>query len=928
MKPKNSTVFLYLRVALAGTLVLAAVALAVTATKPSVPSRQPNHLAYTPKKVDVDFFEKGRNAHAIIGAENNPASSPEVEAYLRRAFPASEISGDSTLAAQQGWASLNAGAHSSGSWQLIGPSKPTYPQVLTPFLFDGAQYIAGGRVTAISIASTCNPGNCPIYIAAAGGGIWKAPDARAGQPQWQFISGAFGINAIGSMLLDRSDPTSNTLYVGTGEPNASVDSEAGVGVYKTTDGGKTWVLVPGTGIFFQRAIGQMDFDKDHKLLVPIASSVRGINSEDSGPLSSGATGHPLPTRGLYRCDGTTCTLLRPTFIRGSTTVKTDPTHSGVIYVNAFAEGIWRSSDNGATWTQIKAPLSAALSTDRAEFDVTALPNGNTRMYAGIGNSSSSAANLARFFRTDDASGAAVFTDLTTSQVQGYCGLGPGAQCWYDNVIYTPSGNPDVVYVGGSFSYPQLHGPSNGRAWLLSTDGGANWTDLTQDGDPNHADAIHPDQHAITTFPGKPFQFVTGSDGGVVMSDGSFANVSAKCSSRGLGASDLALCQQLLSRVPHQLINQNNFFSTLQFQSLSISSQRPKNLLQGGTQDNGTFQYNGSSVVWPQIIYGDGGQSGFMVTNDSVRFNTFSGQFHDGNFQKGDPTKWVILSAPIASSPEGSYFYPPIIADPSPAAAATIFQGSFSVWRTQDWGGNQAFLEANCPEFTTSAFQPGCGDFVPLGGTADGSETESGDLTGSFYGGFDARAFGAVSSLARTAQNTNTLWAATGAGRLFVSDNADTAAALSVVWNRVDSTGGVFAPNSPTRAINAVTVDPANAGHVWVAYSGYNNNGVVPTGPPGHVFDVMRTGTSSATFTDISYNLPDFPITDIKRDDLTGDLYAASDFGVMKLPFGTTTWAVAGTGLPMVECPGLTINSTARVLYVATHGRSAWQLNLP
>ncbi len=121
-----------------------------------------------------------------------------------------------------------------------------------------------------------------------------------------------------------------------------------------------------------------------------------------------------------------------------------------------------------------------------------------------------------------------------------------------------------------------------------------------------------------------------------------------------------------------------------------------------------------SVVWPQEIYGDGGQSGFNVANDALRFNTFTGQANDANFRDGDPTKWVIISAPIFTSPEGSFFYPPIIADPNPAKAGSIFQGSFSVWRTQDWGGNQAYLEANCPEFTTFAGQAGCGDFVPIG----------------------------------------------------------------------------------------------------------------------------------------------------------------------------------------------------------------------
>jgi hypothetical protein len=310
----------------------------------------------------------------------------------------------------------------------------------------------------------------------------------------------------------------------------------------------------------------------------------------------------------------------------------------------------------------------------------------------------------------------------------------------------------------------------------------------------------------------------------------------------------------------------------------------------------------------------------MVTNDKTRFNTFSGQAHDANFRDGDPTKWVIISAPILSSADASYFYPPIIADPNAAAAGTIYEGSQHVWRTQDWGGNQAYLEANCPEFTTSATQPGCGDFMALGGPVTGSGSDAGDLTGNFYG-VDARRGGAVASVARTPQNTSTLWAATGGARLFVSDNADIANPLSVVWNRLDNS----AANSPTRAINAVYVDPTNAAHTYVVYSGYNAN---TPAQPGHVFNVVRTGPTTATFTDISFNLPDFPVTDITRDEVTGDLYAASDFGVMKLPFGTTLWVTAGTGLPMVECPGLTINSAARVLYVATHGRSGWTMQLP
>jgi hypothetical protein len=367
-------------------------------------------------------------------------------------------------------------------------------------------------------------------------------------------------------------------------------------------------------------------------------------------------------------------------------------------------------------------------------------------------------------------------------------------------------------------------------------------------------------------------------------------------------------------VPHQLANNvNRGFSTLQFQSLSVSQQFPRNIVQGGTQDNGTWQNSRQTSTWNQIIYGDGGQSGFSSTDDALRFNTFTGQANDANFHNGDPTKWVIISAPILSSPEASLFYPPVIADPNPANGGTIFQGSFSVWRTQDWGGNQAFLEANCPEFTTSATQPGCGDFVQIGGAP------TTDLTSSAWG---SRAGNAVSALRRRSTNTGTLWAATGTGRVFISDNSD-AAAGSVVWHRVDP--NPVATLNPNRFITGIAVDPGNAHHAWIAYSGYNFN--TPS-QPGHVFEVTWSGTGAATFLDVSHDLPDLPITDVAFDDVTGDLYASTDFGVMRLPSGSSTWSVAGTGLPMVEVPGLTIVPEQRLLYAATHGRSAWSLKLP
>src|SRR5205823_5703656 len=219
-----------------------------------------------------------------------------------------------------------------------------------------------------------------------------------------------------------------------------------------------------------------------------------------------------------------------------------------------------------------------------------------------------------------------------------------------------------------------------------------------------------------------------------------------------------------------------------------------------------------------------------------RFNTFTGQANDANYRGGDPDKWVIISAPILSSPEGAFFYPPIIADPNPAWAGSIFQGSFSVWRTQDWGGDQAYLEANCQEFTESAVKPGCGDFVIIG---DG--VPSTQLNSAAWG---TRTGGAVAWITRAPQNGGSMWAATSTGRVFITDDAN-APAATVHWVRLDTA----AANSPNRAISQIYVDPANANHAWISYNGYNIN---TPATPGHVFEVTRTG-NTATWVDRSNN---------------------------------------------------------------------------
>src|SRR5437867_2330394 len=905
--------FSLVRITSASVLLTAAAAMAFVAAKPSGPLWAKSGSKNAVNKFNQNRVQLFRNKLAMPGPEREggPTAGAQ-EAYANRAYPAPYVPFTLTRNAHRAWADVMArapgkGINVLGGWTLAGPSIANFPDVLT---FSGTAYTTSGRITALAVDPACSTRRCRVWAAAAGGGVWRTDNALSGSGlTWTFVSGSFATNAIGTLTFDAAN---NTLYAGTGEPNSSGDSEAGFGIYKSTDAGNTWThlaantSVPaGAGVDCTCAIGFGGFR---------------IAPAYSGPAFDG---------------------------RSISSIVVDPGNTNILYVSSDRGVRGISSETGGTAsTQMKNARNVTLNTDRASFAVTPIAGGFTRMYVGVGNSSQTTANRARLYRTNDAVTAtdASFTDLTAvqeasaapNQTLNYCGdpaIG-GAQCWYDNVVYSPPGKPDVVYLGGAFSYATYGGRNNGRAFLRSTNAGLTFTDMTWDATTNPTppgtccqpnpiapNGMHPDSHAIVEMPGTD-SAIFGSDGGLVRSSGVFSDISSQCTARGLTGTNLATCQQLLSAVPTFLYNLNKGLSTLQFQSLSVAADNPKHL-QGGTQDNGTFETTGSAVAWPQIIYGDGGQSGFNAGNSALRFNSFTSNFHDVNFQNGDPVKWVIASGPIVASGESALFYSPIIADP--VSAGTIFQGSLSVWRTQDWAGNQAFLEANCPEFTTSGANPACGDFVPIGPAGATRLTVSaGDYRGTTRACSGANCN--VAAVARASSDTATLWAATTTGRVFISKNADDATAGNVTYTRLDS----LDPNSPGRFISGIFVDPADPNHAWISYSSYSS--LTPT-TPGHVFSVTyNQGAGTATWTNLDGSgagaFPDFPATGVAFDSVTGDLYASNDWGVLRLANGSTSWVAAGTGLPNVEVVGLTIVPSARKLYAATHGRSAWLLTLP
>jgi hypothetical protein len=867
-------------------------------------------------------------------------------AFQERAYPDTTISMAEMNGAREAFADVAGvpyrAGEGDGRWDTIGPSRALYPrsEFLTSFLYVPNTYVAGGRTTDIAISDKCSRGRCEAYITPAGGGVWSTKNVFARDVDWEYLGGPLGINAAGSVTIDPNDKSGNTVYVGTGEANiCGSGCVAGTGLYKSTNSGRTWKLL-GKTEFQGKGIGEILVKPGDSKTLYVASTtaLRGMSSV----CCTGVT-RPVPgiaKWGLYKStDGganwsfihngaattASCTGDLTEFNNGSVcsprgvrSIELDPSNSNTIYASSYARGVWRSNDAGATWVQIKPSLNAASIQTRAAISVNKLASGATRMYVYEGNVGTP---YSRLFRSDNvATGVPVFTDLTSPD-PALPGFGTynicGAQCWYDMFVYSPKGHPDMVYAGGSYSYGE--NIANKRGVVLSTDAGVSSTDMTFDGtDMLHPNGLHPDQHDIAVNPNDPFQFVETNDGGVMRSNGDFVNRSSWCDdpNRGLNPVQKMRCQQMLSRIPERLTGLNEGLNTLQFQSLSISPHNNR-IRQGGTQDNGTWQTNGSRVTWENTIIGDGGQSGFDVAIPAFRFHNYTNATPEVNFNNGNIADWIWVADPVA---HGGEFYAPVISDP--AVSKSMFAGtSRTAYRTKTAGlGTMTMEEAQLRCNTWRGdFTVQCGDWAELGPVR---------LTSAAWGD---RAAGNVAAIERTPDDTGTAWAATTTGRVFVTKNVDAPGetvgtggnpirvATNVLWRRIDQA------TTPNRVITSIHIDENNGNRAWISYSGYNVN--TPT-TPGHVFEVVyNPATGTATWTNMDQNLADLPITDLVRDDKTGDLFAASDFGVLRLAAGSTTWRLAARGMPNVEVAGLTVLSNKRELYAASHGLSAWLLDL-
>ena len=281
----------------------------------------------------------------------------------------------------------------TGTWTAIGPAPITNGQR------PGSGPVSG-RLTGIAAHPT-DPNT--IYVAAAGGGVWKTTD---GGTTWNPLTDSQSTLSMGAIAIAPSNPL--VLYTGTGEANFSVDSDFGRGVLVSTDGGATWTLRTAGGLFDGEQISEIAIDPTNSNIayVAVASGFEGGNS------------------GVWKTTdgGVTWTNTSPSDLRGNfwTSVRIDPTSPSTLYAaqsniqgpfGALSEGaVYKTTNGGMSWTR----LTNAPSGVGAGRIVVAVSRTNPQVIyvsaAASPRSGTLFGSLYKFERSDD--GGATFTDLT------------------------------------------------------------------------------------------------------------------------------------------------------------------------------------------------------------------------------------------------------------------------------------------------------------------------------------------------------------------------------------------------------------------------------------------------------------------------------------------------------------------------------------
>ncbi|MCX5762918.1 MAG: hypothetical protein NTW72_15690 [Gemmatimonadetes bacterium] len=721
-----------------------------------------------------------------------------------------------------------------------------------------------------------------FYVSSAGGGMFKTTNAGT---TYRAVFENEHVSSGGMIGIAPSD--TNTVYYGTGEPNSRNSMSPGAGMYKTANGGRTWEFI---GLKETQHIGRVVVDPSNKDIVYVAAL--------------GAAWATNKERGLYKTvDGGKTWQLKK-FINDSTgfvDVALDPRDSKVVWAASYqrlrgpyfqysggkGSGLWKSTDAGETWTEVKG--GGIPETTKGRIGIAIALSNPDVMYLMM--EADTAANLKKdatvkaqkspsgLYRSAD--GGRTWTKTNDENVRPF---------YYSQVRVAPN-NPDRVFWS---STPVKYSNDGGKTAGNATVG------------------IHVDHHAMWIDPKDPSHIVVGNDGGVSQTWDNGGNWD--------GTNQLPIGQ---------------------YYNVSFDNAIPYNVC-GGAQDNGSwcgpsrrkqgmitnsmwFTYNGGDgfvsaqdPTNPDIIYGEsqGGNIGRYKVSTGERTALVKPAWRPRYMQWEDS---ILVDRPDTTKPmtkeqakrqaalhaaqkkdsietdiRWNWNTPFFI---SPHNPSVLYFGANRVLKSTKQGDEMFFVSPDLSYADTMKIRVSTKTTGGITIDATGAET-----------------FGTVVSLNESPLRPGILYAGTDDGRLWSSWN-DGGSWTEHTANVKSVPAGTYVSRIEPSHFDSLTF--------YVTYDNHRRGDLAPY--------VVMTKDGGKTFASITSNLPtggpDYAY--VVREDLKNAnlLFVGTEVGAYVSSNKGQSWQKFMTGLPTVPVMDLAIHPRDGELIAATHGRSFWIVDI-
>ncbi len=762
--------------------------------------------------------------------------------------------------------------------------------------------IMSGRVSDIAV----DPADAThFYVGYASGGLWETKDNGI---TFQPLFDDQAVMTIGAIDVNWAK---KTIYVGTGEVNSSRSSYAGNGVYRSTDGGRSWQ--------------HMGLDETHHIGQVI------VDQKDPSTVWVAALGHLYgtnPERGVYKTTNGGETWTKTLFVddkTGAVDLIRDPRNPNELFAATWerqrwawdfkesgpGSGVWHSTDGGSNWSRISNTNAGFPTGDgggRIGLAVSYDTKGKRHLYAAIDNYFRKTAE--ELDKEDDDSltknklrkmDKAAFADLKEYQVEDFLrSNGFDRSLNAKNVKAKVAANKVttaqlVEYLEDANSllfetpvkgFELYHSTSDGKKWARthddylptiyntygyyfgtisvhpedpstiyamgvpiakSTDGGKTWGGA-------NGDNVHADHHHMWINPNRPDHLINGNDGGVNISYDGGKNW-IKCNAPPLG----------------------------QFYDVAVDNHPDGYRVYGGLQDNGTWRGPGdyeASPGWTQrgeypykaLFGGDGMQ----VQVDPRDNETVYVGFQYGNYFRLNPKEGTRSSITpkheLGERPYRWNWQSPILI--SPHQPDIFYLGSNFLHRSFNQGEKMDIIS---PDLTHGG--------------------KKGDV-----------AYGTLTTIDESPLQFGLLYTGSDDGKIHRSSDAGT------TWKRIDES----LPQDLW--VTNVSAGKHDKKVVYATLNGYRNDDFAAY--------VYRSEDMGDTWTPIGKNLPNEAVNVILEDaENERLLFVGTDHGLyVSMDRGDKFVAMHG-GLPAVAVHALAIQEEAEDLIVGTHGRSLYKANI-